>query len=302
MTFHQQEGNGMKHSKATFIGLGQMGAALVPPFIDAGLQVTVWNRSAAKAAPLVALGAKAAADFITAVSACDLIIVCLADYATSNALFHRDEITPLLKGKTIVQLTTGDGREAEFGALWAAEAGVNYLDGAIMDYPTKVGDPECLLLVSGDRAVWDSCEAQIKLLGGRMTYVGSKPSSANLLDGSLLTMYYGNTFALMQSAAMLEAEQVDLKDFKTALNAFKPVIESTWKRTIEAIDQQDYSGNEASIHVHSLGVQSLLKRAKNSGVEHSLLQLFSEYVDQTAARGHEADELPAAFEVLRRKG
>ncbi|AVD90059.1 NAD(P)-dependent oxidoreductase [Pseudomonas sp. SWI44] len=288
------------HSTATFIGLGQMGAALVPPFIDAGLQITVWNRSASKADALVAMGAKAACDFAAAIRASDLIIVCLADYATSDALFHRDEITPLLKGKTVVQLTTGDGKEAEQGARWAAEVGADYLDGAIMDYPTKVGGPECLLLVSGDSAVWARCEAQMKLLGGRMTYVGSKPSSANLLDGSLLTMYYGNTFALMQSAAMLLAEQVDIKDFETALNAFRPVIDSTWKRTIEAIEQQDYSGNEASIHVHSLGVQSLLKRAKDSGVEHRLLQLFSAYVDKTAAQGHEADELPAVFEVFRR--
>ncbi|MFK3972975.1 hypothetical protein ACI2KS_19845 [Pseudomonas sp. NPDC087358] len=137
------------------------------------------------------------------------------------------------------------------------------------------------------------------LLGGRMTYVGEKPGSANVLDGSLLTMYYGNTFALMQSAAMLQAEEVDIKDFATALQAFKPVIESTWKRTVQAIDRKDYSGNEASIHVHSLGVQSLLERAKNAGVEHGLLQLFAGYVDQAATNGHQADELPAAYEVFR---
>jgi 3-hydroxyisobutyrate dehydrogenase-like beta-hydroxyacid dehydrogenase len=291
---------GMKGSKVTFIGLGQMGAALVPPFIHAGYDVTVWNRSAAKAQPLVALGASAAPTFEAAIGASDLIIVCLADYATSNALFHQGSVTAQLKGKTVVQFTTGDGKEAEQGAQWAAEIGVDYLDGAIMDYPTKVGTPECMLLLSGDAAVWARHEAAMMLLGGRMTYVGAKPSAGNLLDGSLLTMYYGNTFALMQSAAMLQAEQVDIKDFRTALTAFKPVIESTWKRSIEAIDAQDYSGNEASIHVHSLGVQSLLKRARGAGVDSRLLQLFADCVDTTAARGHEADELPAVYEVFRR--
>jgi 3-hydroxyisobutyrate dehydrogenase-like beta-hydroxyacid dehydrogenase len=289
----------MKHSSVTFIGLGQMGAALVPPFIHAGLQVTVWNRSMAKAEPLVALGAKAQPSFIDAIQASGLIIVCLADYASSNALFLQDEIAPLLKGKTLVQFTTGDGKQAQAGAQWAAEIGLDYLDGAIMDYPTKVGGPDCMLLVSGPQKVWSNCEQEMRLLGGRMTYVGEKPGSANLLDGSLLTMYYGNTFALMQSAAMLQAEQVDIKDFATALKAFKPVIESTWKRTIDAIDRQDYSGNEASIHVHSLGVQSLLDRARHAGVEHGLLKLFSGYVDHAASSGHEADELPAAYEVFR---
>lgn len=290
----------MNHSNVSFIGLGQMGAALVPPFIEAGLNVTVWNRSAAKAQPLLALGARAATDFADAIRASELIIVCLADYASSNALFLQDEIAALLKGKTLMQFTTGDARQAEDAGKWAAEIGLNYLDGAIMDYPTKVGGAECMLLVSGAERVWNSSAQELKLLGGRMTYVGEKPGSANVLDGSLLTMYYGNTFALMQSAAMLQAEQIDIRDFATALHAFKPVIESTWARTIGAIDRQDYSGNEASIQVHSLGVQSLLGRAKNAGVEHGLLQLFSSYVDKALSNGHEADELPAAYEVFRR--
>lgn len=289
----------MKQLSVTVIGLGQMGAALVPPFIEARSQVTVWNRSAAKAEPLQALGAKVAPSFAEALKASELIIVCLADYATSNALFLQDDIAPLLQGKTLVQFTTGDAKQAEAGAQWSAEIGVNYLDGAIMDYPTKVGDPECMLLVSGATAAWDRYADALKLLGGRMTYVGEKPGSANVLDGSLLTMYYGNTFALMQSAAMLQAEHIDIKDFATALQAFKPVIESTWKRTIEAIDQRTYTGNEASIHVHSLGVQSLLARARNAGVEHRLLELFSTYVDKTAASGHTADELPSVYELFR---
>jgi 3-hydroxyisobutyrate dehydrogenase-like beta-hydroxyacid dehydrogenase len=289
----------MKHSNVTFIGLGQMGAALVPPFIDAGLSVTVWNRSIAKAEPLVAQGATAQAGFVEAIEASSLIIVCLSDYAGSDALFLRDDIVPLLKGKTLVQFTTGDAKQALAGALWAAEIGLNYLDGAIMDYPTKVGKPECMLLVSGPKMVWDSCREEMKLLGGRMTYVGEKPGSANVLDGALLTLYYGNTFALMQSAAMLQAEHLDIKDFATALQAFKPVIESTWKRTIDAIDRQDYSGHEASIHVHLLGVQSLQERASNAGIEHSLLKLFTRYIDQAASAGHDADELPAAYEVFR---
>ena len=37
------------------------------------------------------------------------------------------------------------------------------------------------------------------------------------------------------------------------------------------------------------------------GVEYSLLQLFSDYLEKTKAKGFEAAELPAAFEVIRRK-
>jgi 3-hydroxyisobutyrate dehydrogenase-like beta-hydroxyacid dehydrogenase len=290
----------MEKSDVTFIGLGQMGAALVPPFLEAGLTATVWNRSPEKSATLVKSGARLATSFEHAIAASELIIVCLADYETSNALFHVEAIKPLLNGRTVVQFTTGNESEARLGAQWAEQFGVRYLDGAIMDYPTQVGKPECMLLASGERDIWDNWASKLKLLGGRMTYVGEKPEAANLLDGGLLTIMYGSAFGLMQSAAMLAAEGVDIKTLKGALDVFKPVIEATWQRTVDLVDKQDYSGNEASVHVHALGVRSLLKRAKNAGVEHGLLELFASYVDEAAAKGYEKDELPAVYEVFRR--
>lgn len=288
----------MSNCKTTFIGLGQMGAALVRPFLAAGEEVTVWNRSPAKAAPLIAEGARLADNLVEALATAELVIVCLADYDTGHALLRDADVAPLLQGKTLVHLSTGDGAQAEEWAQWAKEIGVAYLDGAIMDYPTKVGTPECLLLVSGPDETYQAYARELKLLGG-MTYVGSKPSTANLLDGGLLTMYYGNTFSLMQSAAMLMAEGVDIQVLKDALTAFKPVIDSTWQRTTDLVSRGDYSGNEASIHVHLLGVQSLLRRAQVAGVEHGLLQLFVDYVQKSEEQGHKDDELPAVFELFR---
>ena len=42
------------------VGLGGMGAAAAQRLLDKGYRVRVWNRSAAKAAPLVERGAQAA--------------------------------------------------------------------------------------------------------------------------------------------------------------------------------------------------------------------------------------------------
>ena len=61
-----------------FIGLGQMGAAMAANLIKAGHQVTVYNRSPDKAAPLVALGATASARVEEACRG-DAVITMLAD-------------------------------------------------------------------------------------------------------------------------------------------------------------------------------------------------------------------------------
>ncbi|WRH89799.1 NAD(P)-binding domain-containing protein [Nguyenibacter sp. L1] len=288
----------MKSSAVTVVGLGQMGAALVPPFLRAGEDVTVWNRSPQKAEPLVAAGARLAADVKDAISSSDLIIVCLADYATSDRLLRDEMLSATLRGKTVVQLTTGTGAEARDAAAWAHDAGVTYLDGAIMDYPTMVGSPECMLLISGAKEVYDQYSTRLGVLGGRLTYAGPQSSAANVLDGGLLTMYYGNALSFMQSSAMLMAEGIDAGQLEHALQTFMPVITATYKRSADAIQKRDYSGNEASVQVHTIGVQSLLSRAEQDGIEHRMLKLFADYLNETLARGHKDAELPAVFELF----
>ena len=56
-------------SDISMIGLGAMGTALAKAQVKAGHEVTVWNRSPQRMAPLVALGAKEAENMAAAVQA-----------------------------------------------------------------------------------------------------------------------------------------------------------------------------------------------------------------------------------------
>jgi 3-hydroxyisobutyrate dehydrogenase-like beta-hydroxyacid dehydrogenase len=57
-----------------FIGLGQMGAPIAANILKAGFDLTVWNRSADKAAPLVAAGAALAESPRTLAAGCDIVL------------------------------------------------------------------------------------------------------------------------------------------------------------------------------------------------------------------------------------
>ena len=63
-------------SEVSVIGLGAMGSALVRALLRAGHRVTVWNRTSAKAEPLVREGAGRRAT----------VIVTSGDSATSRAV------------------------------------------------------------------------------------------------------------------------------------------------------------------------------------------------------------------------
>jgi 3-hydroxyisobutyrate dehydrogenase-like beta-hydroxyacid dehydrogenase len=66
-------------AKIAFLGLGQMGAPMARRLIAAGHQLTVWNRTADRADPLVAEGATMAASPAEAGAAADFAITMLAN-------------------------------------------------------------------------------------------------------------------------------------------------------------------------------------------------------------------------------
>ena len=68
-------------TKVAFLGLGAMGAPLAARLVHAGYDVVVWNRTAARAEPLVALGASAAATPAAAVAGAEFVVTMLSDPA-----------------------------------------------------------------------------------------------------------------------------------------------------------------------------------------------------------------------------
>src|SRR5215208_5079476 len=97
-------------SEVTVIGLGNMGSALARALLENGRAVTVWNRSAKKAAPLVEKGAVLAPHIGAALTASPIILVCVTNYAAANHILG--EAGKDLSGKVLIQCTTGSPKDA----------------------------------------------------------------------------------------------------------------------------------------------------------------------------------------------
>ena len=89
-------------------GLGRMGAAMAARLIEVGHEVTVWNRSAAKAKPIVDAGGKVADSPAALASAVETVITCLTDadaidrvYGGASGLLAGD-----LTGKLVIEMST----------------------------------------------------------------------------------------------------------------------------------------------------------------------------------------------------
>jgi len=89
-------------------GLGNMGTAVAARLIETGNKVTVWNRTAAKCAPLAAAGAGIAASPAALASEVETVITMLTDAAAIDAVYGGPAglLAGNVKGKLLIEMST----------------------------------------------------------------------------------------------------------------------------------------------------------------------------------------------------
>jgi 3-hydroxyisobutyrate dehydrogenase len=89
-------------------GIGAMGGAIAARLMEAGHQVTVWNRTAAKTKPLADAGAKVAANPTALAAASETIISILTDGAAIEAVYNGPSglLSSEVKGKLFIEMST----------------------------------------------------------------------------------------------------------------------------------------------------------------------------------------------------
>ena len=142
-----------------------MGSALASAFLRAGHRVTVWNRSDAKTAPLVAQGATAAASAAQAQRSAPV-----GGLRAGRPGAERILACPVASWSTSPPVLQEQAREL---AERMAGRGVRYVDGGVMTTPPGVGDERSMILYSGDQ---DAFAAAADLLSALAEPVTSAPT------------------------------------------------------------------------------------------------------------------------------
>ena len=171
------------------LGTGRMGSALAIAFARAGHDVTVWNRTAAKAKHLEAEGVRVASSVVDAINPAELVVDNVSDYEASAALVRDSNVSHALRDKTFVELASGRPQEAASAEAWARGCGIRYLDGAIVATPDFIGQPGCTILDSGPRSVFETHQSTLAALGDGAIHIGADVRHANVLDNAILVVF-----------------------------------------------------------------------------------------------------------------
>jgi 3-hydroxyisobutyrate dehydrogenase-like beta-hydroxyacid dehydrogenase len=284
-------------SDITIIGLGKMGTALAEALLKGQRRLSVWNRNSARCNALAAKGADVAATIVAAVQASDVVILSLSDYRAMDAVLRRDEVIPNLRGKTIIQLSSGTPREARDAAVWMEQARATYLDGAILGYPVHIGTSHATILVSGSRDGFDRNQGLLQLFGA-VRYLGGNPGAASALDCAALTSSMLKIVGLVHGIAVCESESVDPSELVALLNAQLPMWGNLNRAIMESIRDRAFSNPQASLDTWAAIPKHLAQISSDNSLSQAVPSMLLTIFEQAQRRGLGDADIASIVEVI----
>ena len=175
--------------KVGFIGLGNMGSAMGRSLLKAGHELTVHNRTAAKAQPLVDQGAKYATRIADACHG-DAVVTMLADDAALESTVFGDGgiLASLRKGTIHISCSTISVALSERLTEAHGKNGQGFAAAPVFGRPQAAAAAKLFIAAAGSSDILDACNPIFEAIGQKTFRFGGNPSSANLvkLSGNFL--------------------------------------------------------------------------------------------------------------------
>lgn len=160
--------------KIGWIGLGNMGIPMASNLLAAGYELSVWNRTPEKAAPLLALGAKSAPTLAQLVDESDILFTMVSDDAAVKAVYDGPEgiIAAAGKGKLAVDMSTISPDTSRFLAARCQEASIRFLDAPVSGSVGPAKEGTLVIMVGGEKSDYEQAKPMLDKLGKVALHLG----------------------------------------------------------------------------------------------------------------------------------
>jgi len=164
----------MAEGRIGWVGAGRMGFALAERLLKAGVKLSVYNRTRAKAEPLASLGATVVERLVD-LADLDLVFVIVAEskdllevISGPKGLLSRPGKAPrvVIDSSTVSEAASAEAREA------LAARGAGFLAAPVSGNPKVVRSGKLSVVVSGPQQAYDRAAPYLKLFGRGVSYVG----------------------------------------------------------------------------------------------------------------------------------
>lgn len=281
-------------SVVAVLGLGNMGSALARALLEAGHEVVVWNRTAAKCEPVARRGARPAPTAARAIESAPIVICSLSDYRSLHEIVGHG-VT--LQDRTLVNLIWGTPTEAKTFAEVVATQGGTYVEGNPLCRPADIAGPAGDILYSGPSSVIETHRTVLGALGP-VHHVGSDITLANALALALGPPFYAGVLSFLEAVAFAARLGIPVDVVARLIRIPLMLAASAADASVEQITGGDFSGSDGTNAVHAAALVSAQDTFVSAGVGHRLIDAMLSYFDSASALGLDDLEIGALLQVM----
>jgi 3-hydroxyisobutyrate dehydrogenase-like beta-hydroxyacid dehydrogenase len=268
-------------SKVAFLGLGQMGAPMARRLIDEGHDVVVYNRTQAKAEPLVEQGAKAATSPAAAAGGVEAVFTMLATPdALEEVVFGDQGVSEVLApGQALIEMSTV-GPEAFLSLRRRLSESVKVLDAPVLGSVPQATEGKLQVYCGANRHDFEQYEPLLAAFG-TVRWVGEPGAGAamKLVVNSTLGVIIGALGEALALGETLGLERAALLD----VLADSP-LGATAKSKRESIEGRSYPPR-FKLSLAAKDAQLVTEAAAARGLELPVVAAARRWMDAANADG-----------------
>lgn len=283
-------------SRIAVLGTGRMGAPIARNLLADGFDVTVWNRTTARAAALAADGARPARSPLEAAEGTDVVLTMLTDGSAVEAAMTGGDgaLASLRPGSVWIQMSTIGDEWTERLATLASGQGVEFVDAPVSgsDGPARAG--ELVVLASGPDEVRAAVQPIFDAIGSKTLWLG--PAGA----GTRLKLVLNNWLAsqveaVAETIALTEALGIDPRLFVDTIEG-GPLGSAYAVAKARAMLAGEFTpGFALALAYKDVGLA--LEAAREQDVDLPVTQSLASRWQQAMAAGHGDDDVSAVIAV-----
>jgi 3-hydroxyisobutyrate dehydrogenase-like beta-hydroxyacid dehydrogenase len=277
-----------------FLGLGKMGTAIASLLIDKGHSLTVWNRTASAADPLVQRGAVLASPPTEAVRSAEIIFTMLTDdSAVEDVLFTQGTLAAISSNAIHISLSTISVALAERLEAAHTQRHQRFLSVPVFGRPNVAAEGKLWLAIAGDSAVINEAMPVLEHISRGHTLVGTRPSQANAVKVAGNFMITSIIASLSEAFTVAEANGIDPAIFLETVNSalFQSAFVGNYGKFM--IDPPQSPG--ATVKLGAKDTRLFREAAQSSHTPTPLGDLYQQHMQAAIAAGRGDEDWAAGY-------
>jgi 3-hydroxyisobutyrate dehydrogenase len=284
--------------RVALIGVGIMGAGMASNWLKKGFEVSVYNRTRAKAEPLGAAGARIASSPADAARDADYIVAMVSDDDASRAVWlgENGALAAAKPGAVLIETSTLTPHWIRDLAGKAKAAGLGFLEAPVGGSKGAAADGKLTMFIGGSEETLAKARHVLDAVSVKVTRIGDNGAGAtwklinNMMAGSQLAILAeGMAFARKAGIDMAIAEEL-IRNGPTA----SPIVNLKLPR----IAARSFDNPDFALDMYAKDLRYILDLAKEVGLALEMAPGAAKLVTKAREKGHGEKDFASIAEAL----